>query len=163
VPAGALVAAFVTSAAPASASGYSDRLSYVFTASDDGNGGLCLDFSGNVVRNFQPVQIYWCNGTGAQKWVYDYTDRTVRLAENVGMCLDINSGQTSNGTTVDLYQCNGTGAQVWDALSSGSRAWINPQSGKCLDDTKWSTQPWTQLQIWDCTGAANQDWYIKLA
>jgi chitinase len=116
--------------------------------------GLCVDVRGASSANFTPVQVYTCNGTGAQQW----TVAAGNTLQALGKCMDINGGGTSNGTTVDLYDCNGTGAQVWQPQSGG--ALYNPQSGKCLDDTGWSTTPGTQLQIWSCTGNANQHWAL---
>jgi hypothetical protein len=120
-----------------------------------GFGGLCVDDRAASTANFNPVQIYTCNGTAAQQWSVVGAGSTLRV---LGKCMDINGGGTADGTTVDLYDCNGTGAQVFIPQSDG--ALFNPQSGKCLDDTNWSTTPGTQLQIWDCTGNANQQWTL---
>jgi chitinase len=119
-----------------------------------GYGGLCLDDRSASTANFNPIQVYTCNGTGAQQWTVP-GDGTLRV---LGKCLDVNAGGTADGTTVDLYDCNGTGAQTWQPQSNG--ALLNPQSGKCLDDTGWSTTPGTQAQIWSCTGGANQRWTV---
>jgi chitinase len=119
-----------------------------------GYGGLCLDDRSASTANFNPIQVYTCNGTSAQQWTVQ-GDGTVRV---LGKCLDVNAGGTADGTTVDLYDCNGTGAQTWQPQSDG--ALLNPQSGKCLDDTNWSTTPGTQAQIWSCTGGANQQWTL---
>jgi len=119
-----------------------------------GYGGLCLDVRGASSANLTPVQVYTCNGTGAQQW----TVASGNTLQALGKCLDVNAAGTSNGTTVDLYDCNGTGAQVWVPQSGG--ALLNPESGKCLDDTGWSTTPGTQAQIWSCTGGANQAWTL---
>ena len=117
--------------------------------------GLCLDDRYSSTANYNPVQIYGCNGTGAQRWTFDQANDTLQA---LGMCLDINAGGTADGTLVDLYYCNGTGAQVWQPQSDG--ALYNPRSGKCLDDTGWSTTWGTQVEIWDCTGGANQQWNL---
>ena len=119
-----------------------------------GYGGLCLDDRGASTANFNPVQVYTCNGSGAQQWTMP-GDVTLRV---LGKCLDVNAGATANDTTVDLYDCNTTGAQTWQPQSNG--ALLNPQSGKCLDDTGWSTTPGTQAQIWSCTGGGNQRWTL---
>jgi chitinase len=119
-----------------------------------GYGGLCLDVRGASSANFTPVQVYTCNGTGAQQW----TVASGNTLQALGKCLDVDAAGTANGTTVDLYDCNGTGAQVWVPQSDG--ALLNPESGKCLDDTGWSTTPGTQAQIWSCTGGANQSWAL---
>jgi hypothetical protein len=114
--------------------------------------GLCLDDRAASTAPLNPVQVYTCNGTGAQQWTY-----TSNTLEVLGNCLDVNSGGTANGTTVDLYPCNGTGAQVWQHQSNGE--YLNPQSGKCLDDTGFGGSG-TQAQIWACTDGSNQQWSL---
>ena len=120
-----------------------------------GYGGLCVDDRSSSTVNFNPIQVYTCNGTGAQQWTVVQAGSTLHV---LGKCMDINGGGTADGTTVDLYDCNDTAAQVFIPQSNGSL--YNPQSNKCLDDTNWSTTPGTQLQIWDCTGNANQQWTL---
>ena len=120
-----------------------------------GYGGLCVDDRSASTANYNPVQVYTCNGTPAQQWTVVEAGSTLHA---LGKCMDIYAGGTADGTPVDLYDCNGTGAQVFIPQSDG--ALYNPQSGKCLDDTNWSTAPGTQLQIWDCTGNANQQWSL---
>ncbi|MBY8881290.1 ricin-type beta-trefoil lectin domain protein [Actinacidiphila acidipaludis] len=114
---------------------------------------LCLDDRSSSTTNFNPVQIWGCNGTGAQQWTVSGSTLQV-----LGKCLDVNSAGTADGTTVDLYDCNGTGAQVWQPQSNGSL--LNPNSGKCLDDPNSSTTAGTQLQIWDCNGTGAQHWTL---
>jgi hypothetical protein len=114
--------------------------------------GLCLDDRAASTAPLNPVQVYTCNGTGAQQWTY--TNNTL---QTLGNCLDVNSGGTANGTTVDLYPCNGTGAQTWQHQSNGE--YLNPQSGKCLDDTGFGGSG-TQAQIWACGDGANQQWSL---
>jgi hypothetical protein len=120
-----------------------------------GYGGLCLDDRSSSTANFNPIQVYTCNGTAAQQWTVVEAGSTLHV---LGKCLDVNGGGTANGTTVDLYDCNNTAAQVWIPQSNGSL--YNPQSNRCLDDTGWSTTPGTQVEIWDCTGGANQQWHL---
>jgi hypothetical protein len=120
-----------------------------------GYAGLCVDDRSSSTANFNPIQVYTCNGTGAQQWTVVQAGSTLHV---LGKCMDINGGGTADGTTVDLYDCNNTAAQVFIPQSNGSL--YNPQSNKCLDDTGWSTTPGTQLEIWDCTGNANQQWTL---
>ncbi|HEX6521872.1 MAG TPA: ricin-type beta-trefoil lectin domain protein, partial [Streptosporangiaceae bacterium] len=115
--------------------------------------GLCLDDRSASTANYNPIQVYNCNGTNAQNWTVE-SNNTLQV---LGKCLDVYAAGTANGTTVDLYDCNGTGAQVWVPQSDG--ALLNPESGKCLDDTGWGGSG-TQVQIWDCTGNANQKWNL---
>jgi chitinase len=115
--------------------------------------GLCLDDRSASTANFNPIQVYTCNGTNAQSW----TVASGNTLQVLGKCLDVNAAGTANGTTVDLYDCNGTGAQVWVPQSNGEL--VNPNSGKCLDDTGWGGSG-TQVQIWACADSSNQQWKI---
>jgi chitinase len=115
--------------------------------------GLCLDDRSASTANFNPVQVYTCNGTSAQSWTVG-AGNTLQV---LGKCLDVNAAGTANGTLVDLYDCNGTGAQVWTPQSNGEL--VNPESGKCLDDTGFGGAG-TQVQIWACADSANQQWDI---
>jgi beta-glucosidase len=115
--------------------------------------GLCLDDRSASTAEYNPIQVYTCNGTGAQQWTVESNN----TLEVLGMCLDVDGAGTANGTLVDLYSCNGTVAQVWEPQSNGEL--INPNSGKCLDDTNWGGSG-TQVQIWSCTDGANQQWTL---
>jgi Ricin-type beta-trefoil lectin domain len=118
-------------------------------------GGLCLDDRGASTANSNPIQVYTCNGTGAQQWTIDSSDNTIRA---LGKCLDVQNGGTADGTPVDLYDCNGTGAQDWNPQSDGTI--MNPQSDKCLRNTAWSASGGAQEQIWDCTDAYSQIYWL---
>jgi beta-glucosidase len=115
--------------------------------------GLCLDDRSASIALFNPIQVYTCNGTGAQQWTVESNG----TLEVLGMCLDVDGAGTANGTLVDLYTCNGTGAQQWQPQSNGEL--INPESGKCLDDTGFGGSG-TQVQIWACGDGTNQQWRL---
>jgi len=120
-----------------------------------GYAGLCLDVRSSNSANGTPVQVYTCNGTGAQQWTYVEAGTTLHA---LGKCLDIPGGGTANGTKLQLWDCNNTGAQVF--IHRADNSYYNPQANKCLDDDGWSTTPGTQVIIWDCTGGANQQWSL---
>jgi len=117
--------------------------------------GLCLDDRSSNTANGNPVQIYTCNGTGAQQWTYVEAGTTLHV---LGKCLDIPGGATANGTKLQIWDCNNTGAQVFIHRADGS--YYNPQSNRCLDDPAASTTPGTQVQIWDCNGTGAQRWTL---
>jgi glucosylceramidase len=123
------------------------------TGAITGYGGKCVDVAGANSANGTQVQLYTCNGTGAQQWTVG-TDGTIRA---LGKCLDVAGAGTANGTKVQIYDCNGTGAQSW--TRSGTQL-INTASGRCLDATGVSSADGTPLQIWDCSGGANQQWNV---
>ncbi|MBP2324292.1 beta-glucanase (GH16 family) [Kibdelosporangium banguiense] len=135
---------------------------YVRVSNTSGGGaitglaGKCVDVAGANPANGTAVQLYDCNGTGAQQW-----SRSGNALQALGKCLDAAGGGTANGTVVQLYDCNGTGAQQW-AISSANDI-VNIQANKCLDVTGNNPANGTRLQIWDCTGAANQKWTVSAA
>ncbi|MET7424011.1 ricin-type beta-trefoil lectin domain protein [Dactylosporangium sp. NPDC005555] len=116
-----------------------------------GPGGLCLDVRSSNSANGTPVQLWTCNGTGAQQWTYVEAGSTLRA---FGKCLDIPGGSTANGAKLQIWDCNSTGAQVF--IRRTDSTYYNPASNKCLDDPNGSTTPGIQMQIWDCNGSAAQ-------
>jgi streptogrisin C len=117
-----------------------------------GYGGKCVDVSGSNTANGTAIQLWDCNGTGAQNWTIA-GDGSIQA---LGKCMDVTYSGTTNGTKVQLWDCNGTGAQRWSITGAGDI--VNPQSNRCLDATGASSANGTRLQIWDCHGGANQKW-----
>jgi len=115
--------------------------------------GLCLDVRAAATADGTPVQVYTCNGTGAQTW----TATSSNQLQSLGKCLDVTGAGTANGVLVQLYTCNGTGAQTWVHQSNGE--YINSNSGKCLDDTGFGGSG-TQVEIWTCADSSNQQWSL---
>ncbi|MFF2727145.1 lectin [Streptomyces sp. NPDC058008] len=121
-----------------------------------GDGGKCLDATGNSGSDGTPVQIWDCTGAANQRWTVS-ADGSVQV---LGACLDVTSGSTADGAKVQLYTCNGSGAQRW-RYDSSTGDLVNTASGKCLDVTDRSTANGARVQIWTCTGAANQKWRLQ--
>ncbi|KOU35091.1 RICIN domain-containing protein [Streptomyces sp. WM6378] len=120
-----------------------------------GYGGKCVDIRSGKTTVATPVQVYDCNGTGAQWWTLG-TDHTVRA---LGMCLNVVWGRSENGTKVEIYDCQqGSQSEQWVPQPDGSLK--NALTGKCLDDLGFNTANGTQLGIWDCNGLANQKWVL---
>ncbi|UJW29845.1 PQQ-dependent sugar dehydrogenase [Saccharothrix sp. AJ9571] len=115
--------------------------------------GKCADISGANTADGTKIQLWTCNGTGAQRWTLP-GDNTIRA---LGKCLDIQHSGTANGTTTWLWTCNGSGAQQWVLQSGGTLR--NPQSGRCLEAAGTSADG-TPLHIWDCHTGANQKWTL---
>ncbi|WP_112245527.1 GH12 family glycosyl hydrolase domain-containing protein [Kribbella monticola] len=121
--------------------------------------GRCLDVSGGATADGSRVQLWDCNGNGAQRWAP--TGSTLVNPQS-GKCLDVAGGSTANGAQVQLWSCNGTGAQNWQLNSNGTI--VNPQSGKCLDASGQQTANGTAIQIYACNGSApqaNQVWSLR--
>ncbi|WP_181442325.1 GH92 family glycosyl hydrolase [Streptomyces tateyamensis] len=104
-----------------------------------------------------PVQLWVCDGTGAQSWT-TAGDGTIRA---LGLCLDALHSGTANGTQVQVWFCNGTGAQQWWPRPDGSI--YSPAAGRCLDVPNSNTADGTHLQLYDCNGTGAQRWTVPTA
>ncbi|RLP90073.1 ricin-type beta-trefoil lectin domain protein [Micromonospora sp. CV4] len=118
-----------------------------------GVGGKCLDVDNAGTADGTKVQLWTCNGTGAQSW-----SRVGDTYRALGKCLDVDNAGTADGTKVQLWTCNGTGSQVWQPQSDGSIR--NPQSGKVLEAAGAGTADGTQIQIGTYAGGAHQKWVV---
>ncbi|WP_433888002.1 GH92 family glycosyl hydrolase [Streptomyces sp. CA-111067] len=119
-----------------------------------GLAGKCVDVANSGTADGTHVQLYDCNGSGAQSWTVG-TDGTIRA---LGKCLDDANSGTADGSLVQLWTCNNSGAQVWSRNSSGQI--VNTAANKCLDVPASNTANGTQLDIWTCNTGANQKWTV---
>ncbi|MFI0163202.1 RICIN domain-containing protein [Streptomyces sp. NPDC017095] len=119
-----------------------------------GLAGKCADVAGANPANGTAVQLYDCNGTGAQSWTVG-SDGTLRA---LGKCLDVKDNGTADGSAVQLWDCTGGPNQKWTV--TGAHDIVNPQADKCLDVAGNTSANGTRLQIWTCTGGANQKWTV---
>ncbi|MFG3659034.1 glycoside hydrolase family 19 protein [Streptomyces sp. NPDC047706] len=117
-----------------------------------GLAGKCADVAGANSANGTAVQLYDCNGTGAQIWS-NPGDGTLRA---LGKCLDVVERGTADGAAVQLWDCSGGANQQW--VVTAARDIVNPAADKCLDVRGNNSANGTRLQIWSCTGGANQKW-----
>lgn len=69
----------------------------------------CLDVTAAGTGNGAQLQLYDCNGTGAQQWVLQ-SDGSIKNPQS-GRCMDSPSGATANGTRLQIWDCNGSAAQ----------------------------------------------------
>jgi D-alanyl-D-alanine carboxypeptidase len=124
------------------------RLPNPVTSAIAGPAGLCLDDPHSSTSAGTQVQLYGCNGTGAQSWTRP-GDGTLRA---MGLCLDVRGGNPADGTPVQLYTCDGTPAQQWRSLPGG--ALLNFGTGKCLSTPPGAAAAGTLLDIGTCDGSA---------
>ncbi len=122
------------------------------TGAITGLAGKCVDVAGANSANGTAVQLYDCNGTGAQQWNVVGNGQIQAL----GKCLDAAGAGTANGTVIQLWDCNGTGAQNWTVTAA--KDIVNISANRCLDVTGNDSANGTRLQLWDCTGGGNQKW-----
>ena len=73
---------------------------------------LCLDVQGGQAAAGTPVWLWDCNGSNAQRWVYDRQSGAIRNPV-YNRCLDVQEADPAPGTPVWLWDCNETEAQQW--------------------------------------------------
>ncbi|GLB34535.1 putative G-X-X-X-Q-X-W domain-containing protein [Lyophyllum shimeji] len=128
----------------------------VVTLHPNGNAGKCLDVRGAVYANGTPVQIYDCNGTGAQKWRLTRGNTKVQVA-GTNFCLDAGSAPAS-GVGLKIWTCyENLAAQSWYYTNDNRVALFN--QGQCVDLTNGVLTNSNQVQTWQCTdNNTNQIW-----
>ncbi|MFG2825777.1 arabinofuranosidase catalytic domain-containing protein [Kitasatospora sp. NPDC048365] len=117
--------------------------------------GRCLDATGNGTANGTLLQLWDCNGGGAQKWIQQ-ADGSL-LNPQSGRCLDAPNGNTTNGTRLQLWDCNGAGAQKFAVNGGGP---VAAPGGQCVDvAADDSGTNGTAVQLWNCQSyAVDQHW-----
>lgn len=77
------------------------------TGAITGLAGKCVDIAAANSANGTAIQLYDCNGSGAQQW----TTNADGSLQALGKCLDVTAASTADGAQIQLYDCNGSGAQ----------------------------------------------------
>lgn len=118
-----------------------------------GYAGKCVDDFHGGTGNGTRIDVWGCNGTAAQRWVFA-SNGQLRIS---GKCLD-DTRFGGNGTRLQLYTCTGASNQKWTHRSNGE--YVLRSNGLCLDDPGFSKTNGTRLDIWHCNGGANQRWSL---
>jgi streptogrisin C len=115
--------------------------------------GLCIDVPNSNFSDGVPLQMWGCNGSGAQKWTF--VNGTLQTSNN--KCMDVAWGSTANGAVIQIATCSGNPAQQFVLSAAGDL--VNPQANRCVDIKDWNGNWGAALQTWDCAGTANQKWH----
>jgi streptogrisin C len=115
--------------------------------------GTCIDVPNSNFSDGVPLQMWGCNGSGAQKWTF--VNGTLQTSNN--KCMDVAWGSTAAGAVIQIATCSGNPAQQFVLSAAGDL--VNPQANKCVDIKDWNGNWGAALQTWDCAGTANQKWH----
>jgi hypothetical protein len=115
-----------------------------------GVGGKCLDDHNRLVTNGNTVDIYTCNGTGAQRWTFSGGELIV-----LGECLD-DPHSGSGGADVVIWSCNGHNSEAWTHRANGE--YVLKQNGLCLTDPSSSKVNGTPVAVRACHNYKDQHW-----
>ena len=117
-----------------------------------GDHGKCLDDFGGDTTNGTKVDIWTCNNTVSQQWLFSAGALSVQ-----GKCLD-DSSQGGAGAKLVLWTCNGHAAQIWTHHTDGE--YTLKLNGLCLTDPSGSATDGTQVVIRKCSNFADQHWTL---
>ena len=114
----------------------------------------CVDVPNGDAAYGTQVQLWDCNGTASQSWLYSGTYKSLYVLRRA--CLEA-SGTTA-GSPVTLQGCYARTRthQRWDFNGDGSIT--DRRSGLCLDATNGDTTNGTKIQMWPCNGTVAQKW-----
>jgi streptogrisin C len=115
---------------------------------------MCIDVPNSSFVDGARVQMWNCNGTGAQQWTF--TGGTIRAG---GKCLDVAGAGTGDGTPIQIVGCNGHQAQQFVLNAAGDL--VSVLANKCVDIDGWNANQGARLHIWRCHGGANQKWFTR--
>ena len=78
------------------------------------NHNLCIDLIDSNTDNGNNIQLWGCNGSNAQKWLYDGISQSIRSVVNPDKCMQIEKntdGVYGKRSNVNIYDCNGSAVQ----------------------------------------------------
>jgi ricin-type beta-trefoil lectin protein len=122
-----------------------------------GGAGLCLSTTGGSAVNYTTADVYTCNGSPSESWVYQSASHTIMNA-NSGSCLSVTGGSAQPGSTADIYSCNGSPSESWTVRADGTI--LNASSKLCLSLTGGSTALKTTADVASCDGSPGEQWKL---
>ena len=121
--------------------------------------GVCVDIRGWATpQDSANAQLWECNGTGAQRFIYDNQAKTIRLESNRDYCLDVDHSGTADGTNIQLFRCNGTNAQKFELHGDTVRSVLD--QNKCVDVKHSGSENGTNIQLHTCNGTNAQRFFL---
>ena len=70
-----------------------------------------MDIVSDDTTNGTQIQLFDCNSTGAQTWIFTSGHDLVNPAS--GRCLDATGPSSANGTRLQIWDCTGGSNQKW--------------------------------------------------
>ncbi|CAM3506992.1 ricin-type beta-trefoil lectin domain protein [Parendozoicomonas haliclonae] len=127
----------------------------IFRELRDERSGRCLDISGNNSSNGTNVQLWDCNGTGAQKWALNAL--TGQMINANGRCLDIpgDDNGVGNGANVQIWSCQEQAVDQRWILDGGV---LKNQKNPAIVLDAYGTDKGSNAGLWESHGGSNQQW-----
>ena len=133
----------------------------------------CADVASASKANGANVQLYSCNHTNAQKWLFTNEGSSGWSIRNIasGKYMDVEGASFADGTNVQSYQDNDTRAQRWAVTTYGTvevdgetcqvvRLGAGNASSYVLDVTSASTSNGANIQVYQSNNTDAQRWVL---
>lgn len=127
----------------------------IFRELRDARSNLCLDVKDGKNTDGNSVRLWSCNGSIAQKWVYDAAKGFLR--NQMGKCVDIsgNDSNVHNGQGIQLWSCSSSAKdQTWNFSGNVLRNRVN--TNIVLD--AYGNSSGSKVGLWEYHGGSNQKW-----
>ncbi len=119
--------------------------------------GKCVDVPGQHFIAGEKLQLYDCNATDAQRWIFDPAGKTLRSQQE--LCLQLAGGTAIPGADIELAACTGTPAQRWYHEDGVFRSGVDQSF--CLDVEDGQSANGTRIQLWQCDGTPAQHFALS--
>jgi len=132
------------------------------------NSSFCLDLFGRQTFNGASIDVWQCDNTQGQWWIFEPGSYRIRSAINANKCID--ATDMNIGTQLKIWDCNELPQQKfgWDensgAIYLGSGA--KTISSKCIEsaaDLRNGTSNGTAVRVAKCSNVTNQSWRVNQA
>lgn len=116
---------------------------------------MCMDVSNSGTSNGTRIQLWDCNGTSAQRFVYT-AEGQLRPRHDNTSCTDIRGGDAGNNTTVHLWDCDGGNSEKWMINPNGLIRSYDNGGAYCLSVYNSGTSSGTRFVTSSCGFSSNK-------
>jgi hypothetical protein len=123
----------------------------------------CLDVYHSGTADFTPVDLYTCNGGGAQQWLPQAGGNIINPES--GLCLDDPNASDTNGTQLQIRTCGNYLSQEWALpypTPAAAGEIVAQDTGMCLDNYHSALADRNVIDVYPCNdGPDSQDWTVE--
>jgi phospholipase C len=127
--------------------------------------GKCVDVRWSSTADGAAVQLWTCNGTGAQQFTLEPSGGAYALRNaNSGKCLDVAGASTAAGGAVIQYHCTGAANQQWvvETVGGGRSVKLTARhSDQALDVSGEAVSDGAGIIQWPWHGGLNQQFRLQ--
>lgn len=108
--------------------------------------GRCLDIPNGDTKLGANLQLWDCNNTDAQDFIYDPNTKAIQSKKTPNRCLDIPQGKADYGVNIQLWDCNNSDAQKFEYDNGAIKTVLN--RSLAIDIDNGQNKNGTKVQLW---------------